>query len=40
VIAENRWVWLAPVVIVLAIYLSVVFQPGHAETGAVMYALF
>ncbi len=39
-IANERWVWLAPAVIVLAIYLSVVFQPGHADTGPVMYALF
>jgi alginate O-acetyltransferase complex protein AlgI len=39
-IADERWVWIAPIVLVLAIYLSVVFQPGHAESGPVMYALF
>jgi alginate O-acetyltransferase complex protein AlgI len=39
-VASERWVWIAPAVVVLAIYLSVVFQPGHADTGPVMYALF
>jgi D-alanyl-lipoteichoic acid acyltransferase DltB (MBOAT superfamily) len=39
-LANERWVWIAPMVIVLALYLSVIFQPGHAETGPVMYALF
>ena len=39
-IANERWVWITPVVLVAALYLSVVFQPGHAETGPVMYALF
>jgi hypothetical protein len=39
-LANERWVWIAPVVVVLALYLSVIFQPGHAETGPVMYALF
>ncbi len=38
--ARERWVWIAPVVVVLALYLSVVFTPGRAETGPVMYALF
>jgi alginate O-acetyltransferase complex protein AlgI len=37
---DARWVWIAPVVIVLALYLNVIFQPGQAETGPVMYALF
>ena len=39
-IASERWVWIAPVVVVIAIYLGVIFQPGHADTGPVMYALF
>lgn len=39
-VAEQRWVWITPIVLVLCLYLSVVFQPGHAETGPVMYALF
>jgi alginate O-acetyltransferase complex protein AlgI len=39
-LTNERWVWIAPVVVVLAIYLSVVFQPGHPDTGPVMYALF
>jgi alginate O-acetyltransferase complex protein AlgI len=39
-LANERWVWLTPVVLVLALYLSVIFHPGHAETGPVMYALF
>jgi alginate O-acetyltransferase complex protein AlgI len=39
-LANERWVWITPVVLVLALYLSVIFQPGHAETGPVMYALF
>jgi hypothetical protein len=38
--ARERWVWIAPIVVVLALYLSVIFQPGQAETGPVMYALF
>jgi alginate O-acetyltransferase complex protein AlgI len=38
--AAERWVWITPVVVVLAIYLSVIFQPGQPETGPVMYALF
>jgi len=37
---NERWVWIAPVVVVLAIYLSLFFQPGHTDTGPVMYALF
>jgi alginate O-acetyltransferase complex protein AlgI len=39
-LANERWVWITPVVIVLTIYLSVIFHPGQAETGPVMYALF
>jgi alginate O-acetyltransferase complex protein AlgI len=39
-LADERWVWITPLVLVLALYLSVIFQPGHAETGPVMYALF
>ena len=39
-LATERWVWIAPIVIVLAIYFSVMFQPGHPDTGPVMYALF
>jgi alginate O-acetyltransferase complex protein AlgI len=39
-LADERWVWIAPTVLVLALYLSVIFQPGQAETGPVMYALF
>jgi alginate O-acetyltransferase complex protein AlgI len=39
-LARERWVWITPVVVVLAVYLSVIFQPGQAETGPVMYALF
>ena len=38
--ARERWVWIAPIVVILALYLSVIFQPGQAETGPVMYALF
>jgi hypothetical protein len=40
ILANERWVWITPVVVVLALYLSVMFKPGHAETGPVMYALF
>jgi alginate O-acetyltransferase complex protein AlgI len=39
-LANERWVWITPVVIVAAVYLSVIFQPGHADTSPVMYALF
>ncbi|MGA2425715.1 MAG: MBOAT family O-acyltransferase [Terriglobales bacterium] len=39
-LARERWVWITPMVLVLALYLSVIFQPGQAETGPVMYALF
>jgi D-alanyl-lipoteichoic acid acyltransferase DltB (MBOAT superfamily) len=39
-LADERWVWIAPAVLVLALYLSVIFKPGQAETGPVMYALF
>jgi len=38
--ADERWVWITPLVLVLILYLSVIFQPGHSETGPVMYALF
>jgi alginate O-acetyltransferase complex protein AlgI len=38
--ASERWVWIAPALVVLAIYLSVIFHPGQVETGPVMYALF
>jgi hypothetical protein len=40
ILANERWVWITPLVIVAALYLSVMFKPGHAETGPVMYALF
>jgi len=40
ILANERWVWITPVVVVLALYLSVMFKPGQAETGPVMYALF
>jgi alginate O-acetyltransferase complex protein AlgI len=39
-LANERWVWITPVVIVATIYLSVIFQPGHADTSPIMYALF
>jgi hypothetical protein len=39
-LSRERWVWITPVVVVLALYLSVIFQPGSSETGPVMYALF
>ncbi|MGA8300756.1 MAG: MBOAT family O-acyltransferase [Terriglobales bacterium] len=39
-IATERWVWITPIVVIAALYLTVMFQPGHAETGPVMYALF
>jgi alginate O-acetyltransferase complex protein AlgI len=39
-LANDRWVWITPVVVVLALYLSVIFQPGQSEAGPVMYALF
>lgn len=39
-IASERWVWITPVVVVAALYLTVMFQPGQAQTGPVMYALF
>src|SRR5271163_5021333 len=39
-LARERWVWITPVVAVLALFLSVIFHPGQAETGPVMYALF
>jgi len=39
-LADERWVWITPLVLVLTLYLSVIFQPGRAETGPVMYALF
>jgi D-alanyl-lipoteichoic acid acyltransferase DltB (MBOAT superfamily) len=39
-LARERWVWITPLVVVLAIYLSVIFQPGSSDTGPVMYALF
>jgi alginate O-acetyltransferase complex protein AlgI len=39
-LVRERWVWIAPVVGVLALYLSVIFHPGQSETGPVMYALF
>jgi alginate O-acetyltransferase complex protein AlgI len=38
--ANERWVWITPIVVVAAIYCSVLFQPGEAATGPVMYALF
>jgi alginate O-acetyltransferase complex protein AlgI len=37
---RERWVWITPVVVVLALYLGMIFQTGQAETGPVMYALF
>jgi len=39
-VVQDRWVWITPVVLVLALYLSVIFQPGKAQTGPVMYGLF
>lgn len=40
VLANERWVWITPVVLVSILYLSAIFQPGQSETGPVMYALF
>jgi hypothetical protein len=37
---SERWVWIAPVVVVAALYLSLILQPGQMQTGPVMYALF
>jgi len=39
-VVNERWVWITPVVLVLTLYLSVIFQPGKAQTGPVMYGLF
>jgi hypothetical protein len=39
-LAEERWVWITPILLVGMLYLSVIFQPGRAETSVVMYALF
>lgn len=39
-LADERWVWITPIVFLLALYLSVIFQPGKAETSPIMYALF
>jgi alginate O-acetyltransferase complex protein AlgI len=39
-VANERWVWITPIVLVLTLYLSVVFQPGQSDTGPIMYALF
>jgi hypothetical protein len=40
ILTNERWVWIAPVVVVLAIYVNVIFQPGHTDSGPLMYALF
>jgi hypothetical protein len=40
IVADERWVWITPVILVLGLYLSVIFHPGNSETGPVMYALF
>ena len=40
IVADERWVWITPVVLVLGLYLGVIFHVGHSETGPVMYALF
>jgi alginate O-acetyltransferase complex protein AlgI len=39
-LTDERWVWITPVVLVAALYFSVIFTPGKPETGPVMYALF
>jgi alginate O-acetyltransferase complex protein AlgI len=39
-LADERWVWITPMVLVLTLYLSVIFQPAHSSTGPIMYALF
>src|ERR1700722_9762608 len=39
-VANERWMWVTPVVLILTLYLSVVFQPGQSDTGPIMYALF
>ena len=39
-VVQERWVWITPIVLVLTLYLSVIFQPGQAQTGPVMYGLF
>jgi hypothetical protein len=37
---NERWVWMAPVIVVAGLLLSVILQPGQVQTGPVMYALF
>ena len=37
---HERWVWIAPLVVVAALYLSAILRPGQVQTGPVMYALF
>jgi len=31
--SNERWVWVAPILMVLAIYFSEIFHPGHPDTG-------
>jgi alginate O-acetyltransferase complex protein AlgI len=38
--ADNRWMWITPIVLFAILVLKVVFKPGQSEAGPVMYGLF
>jgi alginate O-acetyltransferase complex protein AlgI len=39
-IAENRWVWIAPLAVIVAVYVFAIAQPGQTATSPMLYRLF
>ena len=39
-IARDRWVWIAPLAVIVALYVFVLAQPGQTITQPMLYRLF
>ena len=39
-ITENRWVWIAPLAVIVAVYVFAIAQPGQTVTSPMLYRLF
>lgn len=39
-ITEHRWVWIAPLAVIVAVYVFAIAQPGQTATPPMLYRLF
>jgi hypothetical protein len=39
-ISNERWVWIAPLAIIVAVYVFAIAQPGQTATSPMLYRLF